>query len=113
MKSIRGAISVQTNTEKAILDATHELLEEVISVNSLSSNQIISIIFSCTEDLTAVYPAVEARKMGLTEVSLLCVQEMKVIGSMPMCIRLLMYVNSDKELKSCYLKEAKKLRSDL
>jgi chorismate mutase len=114
--SIRGAITIDENIGDNILKNTKELLEEIMASNNLLNEDIISIIFSATKDITAVYPAVAAREVGITEASLLCVQEMNVDNSLKLCIRILMHVNKDccqKDIKHIYLKEAKKLRPDL
>ncbi len=116
MVAIRGAITVESNTKEAMLEGTLEMLEAVIKENSLRDEDMVSIFFSTTKDLDAVYPAVAARKMGITNASLLCLQEMYVEGSLKMCIRLLMHVDSDlsqKDVTHVYLKGAQKLRPDL
>lgn len=116
MVSIRGAITVDNNTAEDILFNTKQLLDRILVSNRLKNEDIISIIFSATKDLTAVYPAVVAREVGITEASLLCVQEMNVDNSMKMCIRVLLHINKDisqKDVIHVYLKDAKKLRPDI
>ena len=116
MVSIRGAITVDSNTSDSILENTTILLEEIIKKNQLDIDDIISIFFSTTKDLTAIYPAVAARNVGITDASLLCVQEMDVENSMNKCIRVLLHVNkktNQKEVNHIYLKEAVKLRPDI
>jgi len=116
MISIRGAITVQENTKHEILDGTKILLLAILENNDVSVEDVISIYFTGTKDLTAVYPAVAAREIGLKECSLLCAQEMYVDGSLDKCIRVLLHVNSthcQKEVKHVYLREAKKLRPDI
>lgn len=116
MISIRGAITVEENSKEAILNSTKELLKEIYLKNQLSQQEIISIFFSATKDLTKAYPAVAARALGIEEASLFCVQEMYVEGSMQRCIRILMHVNRDNnqcDAVHIYLKDAKKLRPDI
>lgn len=116
MISIRGAITVKENTESDILESTKVLLLSILESNNISNEDIISIYFTATKDLTKAYPAVAARHIGLTECSLSCVQEMFVEGSMEMCVRVQMLVNIDccqKDAKHIYLREAKKLRPDI
>lgn len=116
MVSIRGAITVDNNTAEDILLNTKQLLDRILESNRLINEDIISIIFSATKDLTAAYPAVAARQVGVTEASLLCVQEMNVDNSMKMCIRVLLHINKDisqKDVIHVYLKDAKKLRPDI
>lgn len=116
MVAIRGANTVEVNSREAILDATTEMVKAVIEQNGLKDKDMVSIFFSMTKDLDAVYPAVAARKMGITNASLLCLQELYIEGSLPMCVRLLMHVESDlqqKDVKHVYMGDAIKLRPDL
>lgn len=116
MIAIRGAITVNENTEIEILKSTTELLQGIIDKNNLEEKDILSIYFTGTKDLTKVYPAVAAREMGLTTCSLLCAQEMDIEGSLDMCIRVLLHVESERlqsEASHVYLKKAKSLRPDI
>jgi len=113
---VRGATTVSRNEKEEVLSAARELLTEIINANGLSNECIISIIFSSTPDITAAYPAEAAREMGLTEAGLCCYQEMNVSGSLPMCLRVLVNVESEKkqnEMRHVYLHDAKCLRPDL
>lgn len=116
VRAIRGAITVENNSETDILSATKELINSIIQENNISKDDVISIIFTATRDLDAVYPAVAARQIGFTDVALMCVNEMYVPGSLEKCIRIMMHVNTGKknsELKHIYLKGAKILRPDI
>lgn len=116
MRAIRGAITVSENSKKAILQASNELLTNIIKENQISIEEIISIIFTATSDLDKVYPAVAARELGLHLVPLLCFQEMKVIGSLQKCIRVMVYIDRNcgfEEIKHVYLRDAVILRPDL
>ena len=112
---MRGATSVGGDTAEAILESTTELLTEVLARNGLETDDLISIIFTATPDLTAEFPAVAARVAGLTTVPLLCTSEIPVPGSLPMCIRLLLHCTApgDREIQHVYLREARVLRPDL
>ena len=115
-RGIRGAITVETNTENAILSATRTLLEQIVAANELIIGDIASVTFTATADLDAVYPAVAAREMGWTHTPLLCMQELAVRGSLPRCIRVLIHWNTERapdEIRHVYLGEARKLRPDL
>jgi len=115
-RGIRGATTVPQNERKAILDATSELLEQVIRENGVQEQDVASVVFSATPDLDAVYPAVAARQLGWTQTPLLCVQEMCVLGSLPRCIRILVHWNTDlspEAIRHVYLHEARSLRPDL
>ncbi|MCL2421012.1 MAG: (d)CMP kinase [Defluviitaleaceae bacterium] len=117
MTSIRGATTVTENTTEAILEASGELLTEIIKANDLNTDQIIDITFSATKDINAVYPAVAARKMGIVEAGLFCVQEMDVPGSLPMCLRIMMHAaqpgRNQLDMNHVYLRGAEALRPDL
>lgn len=116
MISIRGAITVNENTKRDILESTKVLLLAILENNNLSNDDLISIYFTATRDLTKAYPAVAAREIGLTSCSLSCVQEMFVEESLEMCIRVQLLVNSEccqKDAKHVYLREAKNLRPDI
>lgn len=115
--SIRGAVTVKKNSVQEIEFATRNLLLEIIRKNNLEIKNITQIIFSATRDITKIYPAVYARKIGIVNASLFCVQEMYVENSLPMCIRVLLNFcdkyQADKKIFDIYLGEAKKLRPDL
>lgn len=113
---IRGATTVETNTRESILEAALELLSSIMDANGLERDDVASVVFSATPDIDAVCPGVAARGMGWLNVALLCTQEMYVPGSLPMCLRILMHVNTPKtqpELQFIYLKGARELRPDL
>jgi chorismate mutase len=120
VRGIRGAITVSSNTEEEILEATRTLLEEIIRKNEISTddlaNDLVSVTFTATKDLDAVYPAVAARNIGWTTVPLLCMQEMDVEGSLNRCVRVLIHWNTmreQSEMQHIYLGEARSLRPDL
>jgi len=113
-RGIRGAISVKANT--AIVSATRELLERIVAANPLQVEEIASVIFTATPDLSAAYPACAAREMGWVNVPLLCMQEMAVAGSLSRCIRVLVHWNTDlpaSQIRHVYLGAAQTLRPDL
>lgn len=116
MRGIRGATTVDANTKEAILAATTELLSAMIEANDVRTDDIASVFFSTTPDLNAEFPAVAARDMGWTNVALMCAHEMSVPGSLPMCLRILVHVDTTKaarDLRFIYLKGARALRPDL
>jgi chorismate mutase len=115
-RGIRGAITVEDNTPEAILAATRELLERIVAVNGLRVEDLVSVIFTATQDLDAAYPAWAAREMGWVNIPLLCVQEMDVVGSLRRCIRVLVHWNTavpNDRIQHVYLGDAQKLRPDL
>jgi len=114
--SIRGATTVENNTRGEILEAAKELLEEIFHQNDIRVEDVSSVIFTATADITKVYPAVAAREIGLTSAALMCVQEMAVEDSMEKCIRVMISLQSAKpqaELCHVYLRRAVSLRPDL
>jgi len=115
LRALRGAITVDQNGEAAILEATTELLSELLERNSLGPEQLVSCIFTCTSDLDAEFPAVAARRLGLSAVPLLCAREMEVPDALPRVIRVLVhcYPEEDGEARHVYLREATALRKDL
>lgn len=116
VRGIRGAITVNSNTKEEVINATKELLQEMIKENEVTIDDICFILFSATEDIDAAFPAQAARELGMENVPLLDFAQMKVKGALKSCIRILMVFNSDKkldEIKHIYLREAKRLRPDL
>jgi chorismate mutase len=117
VRGVRGATTVEANTRDAILDATRELLGEIIRANALRTEDVASAYFTTTTDLNAEFPAVVARnEFGWTNIALMCGHEMDVPGSLRMCLRIMLLVNSDvPQDKVChvYLRGAAALRPDL
>ena len=113
--AVRGATKAERNDPEAIVEATEELMRELIYRNDLTSERMVSCIFTSTHDLNAQFPAVAARNLGLDRVPLLCAQEVDVPGAMPSVIRTLLhyYGPADHTPAHAYLGEAQELRSDL
>ena len=115
LRALRGAITVDGNERDAILDGTEELVREVMERNALAADDIVSCLFTCTDDLDAEFPAVAARRLGLSAVPLLCAREIGVPSALPRVIRLMVhcYAASDSEPRHVYLRDAVALRRDL
>jgi chorismate mutase len=113
--ALRGANSVEANEASAILDATDQLIRELMQRNGLDAGAMVSCIFTLTDDLSAEFPAVAARRLGLDKVPLLCAREVPVPGSLPRVIRALVhyYAEEGHQPRHVYLREAKVLRADL
>ena len=113
--AVRGATTVDKNEKKDILSRTAALLKQMMDCNSLTLHDIISVIFTATKDIDAVYPAVAARELGMTGIPLMCCQEMDVTGSLPLCIRVLMHfqLTEVRAVQPVYLEKAVMLRPDL
>lgn len=116
VRAIRGATQVPANERAAIMDATTELVLAVLESNGLSPADLISVIFTATPDLTAEFPALAARKAGLSDVPLLCASEIDVPGALPRVVRLMAHAETDRtadEVRHVYLHGATALRPDL
>jgi chorismate mutase len=113
--ALRGATSIERDEASLILAGTTTLLQEILERNALAPDDVVSCIFTCTQDLTAEYPAVAARAMGFNQVPLLCAQELAVPGSMARVVRLMMhfYAPEDHEVRHVYQGEARRLRLDI
>jgi len=113
--ALRGATTVRANEAEAILDATEELMRELLARNALAPEDLVSCIFTLTPDLDAEFPAVAARRIGLSAVPLLCAREIPVPGALPRVIRVLIhcYVPDGQAARHVYLGEARTLRLDL
>jgi chorismate mutase len=116
VRAIRGAVQIDANERAAILEGTTELVSEVMTRNSLVTDDVISVLFTATPDLTAEFPALAARKIGFQDVPLLCASEIGVPGAMPRVVRLLMHVETGhprSALQHVYLRGAAALRLDI
>jgi chorismate mutase len=116
VRAIRGAIQIESNDRDEILAGASELVTEVLHRNGVDREDLISIVFTATPDLTAEFPAYAARLMGLTDVPLLCTTEMAVPGAMQRVLRLLAHVESGRsraDIRHVYLGGAAALRTDL
>ncbi len=114
-RGIRGATTVEHNDRAEILEATTELLQLLVERNELHTEDVVSAIFSVTDDLDAAFPALAARTMGWTEIAMLCTREIPVPGSLRKCIRVLLHVNTTRsatEIQHVYIRRAVNLRSE-
>src|SRR3954471_10448356 len=93
--ALRGATTVQANESEPILAATEELMHELLGRNGLAAEDLVSCLFTLTEDLDAEFPAVAARRMGLSRVPLMCAQELHVQGAMERVIRVMVPCSLD------------------
>jgi chorismate mutase len=116
VRAVRGATQVDNNDRDEILEATAELVAELMDRNGLRSEDMISMLFTATPELTAEFPAYAARKMGLTDVPLLCATEIPVPGAMPRVLRVMVHVETERsraQIRHVYLRGAQALRTDL
>lgn len=116
VRAIRGAIQVEANERGAILSGVTELVTEVMERNRLTTDDVISVIFTSTPDLTAEFPALAARKLGFHDVPLICATEIDVPGALPRVVRLMAHVETDRprqDIQHVYLRGAVALRVDI
>jgi chorismate mutase len=113
--AVRGAAQAEANEAEAILSATREVMQGLIERNGVGPEDMVSCLFTTTDDLDAEFPAVAARDLGLTMVPLMCCREIPVPGSMPRVIRVMLhfYGPEGHEPAHVYVGEAQKLRVDL
>lgn len=115
-RGVRGATTVTSNSREEILRATRQMLALMIRRNGIEPADISSALFTVTSDLDAEFPALAARQLGWLEVPMLCGYEIKVPGSLPLCIRVLVNWITDKtqsQVEHIYIHDAVKLRPDL
>lgn len=116
VRAVRGAIQVDADDRELILEAIAELVQAVLERNSLTTEDVISVVFTATPDLKSEFPAYAARRAGITDVPMLCATEIDVPGAMPRVLRLMAHVETDKsrhDLRHVYLGGAAALRTDL
>jgi chorismate mutase len=116
VRGIRGAVTVERDDADLMLDATERLLRAIVTENDIDKDAIASALFTVTPDLHAQFPAAAARRIGWTQVPLLNFTEIAVTGSLALCIRVLLHVNTEKsqdDIVHVYLDGARVLRPDL
>ncbi len=115
-RALRGATTVELDDVESISVRTKELVEGMLARNSISKDQLVSIFFTATADLHAMFPAAAARQLGLGDVPLMCAQELTISGAVERCIRVMMHVEDDRPRSGfhhVYLHGAVGLREDL
>lgn len=116
VRALRGATTIDTDTPEQIAVRTVALLQEMFERNNVAHDDLISLIFTVTDDISSAFPATAARSIGLGDVPLMCSREIPVPGSMARCIRVLVHLYTDlrrDELRHVYLERAVTLRDDL
>lgn len=116
MRAVRGATQIERDDRDVVLDAAGELVQAVLDRNGILPDDLISVIFTATPDITSEFPAYAARRLGITDVPLLCATEIDVPGAMPRVLRLLAHFETERprsEIRHVYLRGATGLRTDL
>lgn len=116
LRALRGAITLERDSRDEVLNKTQLLVKEMLARNDVDHDDIVSIIFTATEDISSEFPAAGARAAGFGDIPLLCARELSIDGGTPLCIRILMHVDTElgrDELRHVYLDGARHLRDDL
>jgi chorismate mutase len=116
VRALRGATTVDVDEPDHITERMLGLLTELFERNTIDHDDLISIVFTATDDIHSIFPATAARKFGLGDVPLICARELDIVGATPMCIRVLVHLNTERtrpELHHVYLEGARGLRDDL
>ena len=116
--ALRGATTLDADTREQVLERTTELLAAMLERNHMSSADLISLIFTATDDISSEFPAAAVRAAGISDVPMLCARELPIEGpsNIPLCIRVMAHASSDlarDALRHAYLHDARQLRSDL
>lgn len=116
VRAIRGATTVDADSDEQVRSRTIALLETMIERNGVDHDDIISVLFTATDDIHSLFPASAARDIGFGDIPLMCARELDITGATPLCIRVLMHLTTDRgrsELRHVYLEGASGLRDDL
>ena len=116
VRALRGATTVDVDTPEHIEERVVALLDTMLARNEVDHEDLISILFTATEDVVSTFPATAARKSGLGDVPLICARELSIDGGTPMCIRVMVHLTTERsrtELHHVYLEGARGLRDDL
>ncbi|HEX9969894.1 MAG TPA: chorismate mutase [Acidimicrobiales bacterium] len=116
VRALRGATTVDADTAEQVNERVQALVEAMLERNEVSKDDLISVVFTATDDIHSVFPAAAARAIGLGDVPLLCARELDIEGATPLCIRVLMHLSTERsraELHHVYLEGARGLRDDL
>lgn len=116
VRALRGATTVDADSVEQINVRVQALVERMLERNAVDKEDLISVVFTATDDIHSMFPAAAARGVGLGDVPLLCARELDIDGGTPRCIRVLMHINTDQarsDLHHVYLEGAKALRDDL
>ncbi|MFP4635907.1 MAG: chorismate mutase [Nitriliruptoraceae bacterium] len=116
VRALRGATTLDHDERGHLIARTQELITALFERNGLAEDDLISIVFTATDDISTAFPAEAAREAGITHVPLLCARELDIDGSIPRCIRILVHAYTDRsvaDLRHVYLHAARQLRTDL
>ena len=116
VRALRGATTFDVDEAEHVTARVVDLVVLMLERNGVHHDDVISVLFTSTGELSSVFPASAARTIGLGDVPLICARELDIEGATPRCIRVLMHIETDRtrsELRHVYLEGAKGLRDDL
>ena len=116
VRAIRGAVCLQRDDPQEMREAVAELLTAMLARNSVTTDEVVSVLLTSTPDLVSAFPALAARDCGFSEVPLMCAQEIDVQGALARVVRVMMHVDIDRprvQIEHVYLRGAQALRPDL
>ena len=116
VRALRGATTVEVDDKDHLFERVIALLEALFERNGIHHDDLISVLFTATDDIHSAFPALAARKFGLGDVPLMCARELDIDGGTPRCVRVMIHLSTDKardELHHVYLEGARGLRDDL
>ena len=116
LRAIRGAVTLERDARAHLHERTQELVEALLRGNDITTDDIVSAFFTCTPDIVSDFPAAAARELGFGAVPLMCAQEMAVPGALPLVVRVMMHIETDRpreQVQHVYLYDAVTLRRDL
>ncbi len=116
LRALRGATTLEEDTVEQVNERVRELVSSMLERNGIDHDDLVSILFTATDDVVSIFPATAARSLGLGDVPLICARELMITGAMPRCIRVLMHFYTERsreELHHVYLEGARGLRDDL
>jgi chorismate mutase len=116
VRALRGATTLDADDADHLSERVQRLVAQMLEKNGLDKDDLISILFTATDDIHSMFPATAAREAGFGDVPLICARELDVAGGTPLCIRVMMHVQTERrrqELHHVYLEGARNLRDDL
>ncbi|MGG0655592.1 chorismate mutase [Rummeliibacillus pycnus] len=117
IRGVRGAVTIKRDEATQVLQETTKLMQEIIAANHIDPENVASVVISTTPDIVSAFPAKAVRTLpNWSYVPVMCMHEMNVPGALPLCIRILVHLNTEitqKDIQHIYLNEAVKLRPDL
>lgn len=116
LRALRGATTVDEDTREQVGERTVELLSELLDRNEVDHDDIVSVLFTATDDIHSMFPAEAARKVGFGDIPLICARELDIAGATPRCLRVMLHLTTERgrdELHHVYLHGARNLRDDL